>query len=266
VSARPTGVDLSWAIERMRRVATAVRARPLDDARAALLAEARAILEADREVCRRLGEHGAPLVPEGRTVLTHCNAGGLATAEFGTALAVFYTAHARGTRFRVFVDETRPLLQGSRLTAWELQHAGIDTTLICDSVAGLVMRDHDLGAVFVGADRIAANGDTANKVGTYSVSVLARVHGIPFYVVAPTSTFDLSIADGAGIPIEERAPAEVTNGFGTRTAPEGVDVFNPAFDVTPHENVTAIVTEFGVIERPDAARVRAFFERHVTGA
>ncbi len=256
-SSRPTAVNLFWALERMRRCAAAVRALPLREARQALLEEARTILAEDRRICRALGEVGAPLVPDGHSVLTHCNAGGLATADYGTALAVLFRARELGRTFRVFVDETRPLLQGARLTAWELQQAGIPATLICDSAAGLVMRDRDVRAIFVGADRIARNGDAANKIGTYSVSVLARAHGIPFYVVAPASTFDLSLADGSAIPIEERDPREVTAGFGRRTAPEGIDVFNPAFDVTPSSHIAAIVTEKGLIEQPDAARVRA---------
>ncbi len=262
-SARPTAVNLFWALDRMRAQAKRFRGEPIAAARAALLAEAKTILKEDQEICRALGRHGAPLVPEGRSVLTHCNAGGLATADYGTALAVFFTAHDGGKKFRVFVDETRPLLQGSRLTAWELQQAGVDATLICDNMAGVVMRDKDVGAVFVGADRVAGNGDAANKIGTYSVSVLAKAHGVPFYVVAPTSTFDLSLDHGSKIPIEERDPIEVTAGFGPRTAPEGIDVYNPAFDVTPHENITGIVTEFGVIEGPSLGTVRAFFDQHV---
>lgn len=261
-SSRPTAVNLFWAIKRMRKTAAAARTRPLKEARAALLDEANEILLRDRDICRRLGEHGAPLVPEGRSVLTHCNAGGLATADYGTALAVFFRADELGKKFHVYVDETRPLLQGARLTAWELQQAGIDATLICDSMAGVVMRDKNVGAIFVGADRIAANGDAANKIGTYSVSVLAKAHGIPFYVVAPRSTFDLSLAEGVQIPIEERDPSEITHGFGSSTAPSGVHVYNPAFDVTPHANITGIVTEFGVIEAPDTSRVHAFFQSH----
>jgi methylthioribose-1-phosphate isomerase len=262
-SSRPTAVNLFWALDRMKERANGVRGEPLARARELLLAEAQAILREDKDICRRLGAVGAPLVPEGRSVLTHCNAGGLATADYGTALAVFFTAKERGKKFRVFVDETRPLLQGSRLTAWELQHEGIDATLICDNMAGVVLAQKDVGAVFVGADRVARNGDAANKIGTYSVSVLAKAHGVPFYVVAPTSTFDLTIADGSKIPIEERDPSEVTDGFGARTAPAGIDVFNPAFDVTPHRNITGIVTEFGLIEAPDAERVPAFFREHV---
>ena len=263
-SSRPTAVNLFWALDRMGRRAKEVRELRLDDARTALLDEAFAILREDREICRKLGEYGAPLVPEGGNVLTHCNAGGLATADYGTALAVFFSAHEQGKKFRVFVDETRPLLQGARLTAWELMQAGIDATLICDNMAGHVMKTIGIGAVFVGADRVAANGDAANKIGTYSVSVLAKAHGVPFYVVAPSSTFDLSLADGSLIPIEERDPAEVISGFGPATAPEGVHVFNPAFDVTPHENIAGIVTELGVIENPDTERVLAGLKRDRT--
>ncbi len=262
-AARPTAVNLFWALDRMKRTGSRLRKRPLAEAQAGLLKEAQHILEEDRRICRKIGDAGAPLVPAGRSVLTHCNAGGLATADYGTALAVLFRAREQGKKFRVFVDETRPLLQGSRLTAWELMQAGIDATLICDNMAGVVLKTRDVGAVFVGADRIAANGDTANKIGTYSLSVLARAHSVPFYVVAPTSTFDLSTADGAAIPIEERDPREVTHGLGRQTAPDGVEVFNPAFDVTPHENVTGIVTEFGIIDRPDAERIAQFFAEKV---
>lgn len=261
-SSRPTAVNLFWAIDRMKRHAATLRTLPLDRAREGLLEEANRILAEDKSICRKLGEFGATRMPQGKNVLTHCNAGGLATADYGTALAVFFKAHELGRRFRVFVDETRPLLQGARLTAWELVEAGIDATLICDNMAASVMRDKNVGAVFVGADRIARNGDTANKIGTYGVSVLAKAHGIPFYVVAPHSTFDLTIPDGTHIPIEERDPKEVTEGFGKRTAPTAVDVFNPAFDVTPHGNIAGIVTEYGVIDRPDENTVPAFFAHH----
>jgi methylthioribose-1-phosphate isomerase len=261
-TSRPTAVNLFWALDRMSRHAQTLRELPFATARAAMLAEALEVLAEDKRICRALGEHGAKLVPEGRALLTHCNAGGMATADYGTALAVMFRAHELGKRFSVFVDETRPLLQGARITAFELAAAGIDATLICDNMAGVVLRDRDVGAVFVGADRIAANGDTANKIGTYSVSVLAREHGVPFYVVAPRSTFDLSIADGTQIPIEERAAEEITEGFGRRTAPAGIKVFNPAFDVTPHRNITGIVTEYGVITSPNAARIAAFFAAH----
>jgi methylthioribose-1-phosphate isomerase len=186
-------------------------------------------------------------------VLTHCNAGGLATAEYGTALSVFFTAQDKGQRLHVFVDETRPLLQGARLTAWELMQRGIDATLICDSMAAQVMREGKVQAVVTGADRIASNGDSANKIGTYSLAVLARAHGIPFYIAAPSSTFDFSIDTGAQIPIEERGSEEITHGFGRQTAPDGVHVYNPAFDVTPAEYIHAIITEKGVI-RPVTAK------------
>ena len=213
-----------------------------------LLAEAQAIHDEDRQMCHAIGRFGAELIPDGAGVLTHCNAGGLATAEYGTALSVFFTAQDQGKHLQVFVDETRPLLQGSRLTAWELAQRGIDATLICDSMAAQVMREGRVQAVVTGADRIAANGDAANKIGTYSVAVLAKAHGIPFYVAAPSSTFDLSIDSGEAIPIEERDSEEITHGFGKQTAPEGIDVYNPAFDVTPAELIRAIITERGVIE------------------
>ena len=198
-------------------------------------------------MCRAIGRHGAELVAPGEGILTHCNAGGLATADYGTALAVIFSAHEQGKAVRVFADETRPLLQGARLTAWELQRRGIAVTLICDNMAAQVMKEGKVQMVVVGADRIAANGDTANKIGTYGVALLARAHGIPFYVAAPSSTFDLAIADGSAIPIEQRDPREVTHGFGRQTAPEGVDVYNPAFDVTPAELIAGIITEKGVI-------------------
>jgi len=259
-TSRPTAVNLFWALDRMRAVARAAVDEPPTAIRERLLAETLTILEEDRRRCRAIGRHGAPLVPEGGGVLTHCNAGGLATADYGTALAVLFAAHEAGKRFRVFADETRPLLQGARLTTWELMQAGIDVTLICDNTAAQVMREGKVQMVVVGADRIAANGDTANKIGTYGLAVLARAHDIPFYVAAPTSTFDLSIATGAEIPIEERGAEEVTHGFGRRTAPEGVAVYSPAFDVTPAAHITAIITEAGVIERPNADRIRAVLD------
>ena len=206
-------------------------------------------------MCRAIGRHGAELLADGAGVLTHCNAGGLATADYGTALAVFFAAHEQGKRLHVFADETRPLLQGARLTAWELQQRGVDVTLICDSMAAQVMREGRVQAVVTGADRIAANGDTANKIGTYGVAVLAAAHDIPFYVAAPTSTFDLSIAEGAAIPIEQRDPREITHGFGRQTAPEGVRVYNPAFDVTPARLIRGIICERGVIEPVTSANI-----------
>src|SRR6185295_1152667 len=215
---------------------------------AALLAEARAIHEEDRTICHAIGRFGAELLNDSSGVLTHCNAGGLATSEYGTALSVLFTCQDQGKKLHVFVDETRPLLQGSRLTAWELAQRGIQATLICDNMAGQVMREGRVQAVIVGADRITANGDTANKIGTYSVAVLAHAHQIPFYVAAPTSTFDLTLASGDLIPIEQRSSTEITHGFGKQTAPDGIDVYNPAFDVTPARLITAIVTERGIIE------------------
>jgi len=244
---RPTAVNLCWALERMKQAACRLRNRPTTEIAAALLAEARAIHEEDRQMCRAIGRHGAALLRDGQGVLTHCNAGGLATSDYGTALAVFYAAAEAGKTLHVYADETRPLLQGARLTAWELQQRGIDVTLICDSMAAQVMREDRVQAVITGADRIAANGDTANKIGTYGVALLAAAHKIPFYIAAPSSTFDLSIAGGAEIPIEQRDPREVTHGFGRPTAPEGVAVYNPAFDVTPAALITAIICERGVI-------------------
>jgi len=260
VEARPTAVNLRWALERMT-----ARAERDHAARAPIVAglfeEARAIWDEDRAICRKIGEVGEVLVRDGATVLTHCNAGGLATADYGTALAPIYVAHDRGKRVAVFADETRPLLQGARLTAWELMQSGIDVTLITDSMAARVMFERKIDAVFVGADRIARNGDVCNKIGTYGVAVLAREHGIPFYVCAPLSTFDPRIDSGAQIPIEERHADEITQGFGRRTAPLGVKVYNPAFDVTPARLVSAIVTEVGLIEEPNRERVDAALRR-----
>jgi len=244
---RPTAVNLFWALDRMRRKAFAAGARNAESLQTTLAAEAIAIRDEDAAYCRAIGQHALPLVRDAKAVLTHCNAGALATAEFGTALAPIYTAAEAGLRIRVYADETRPLLQGARLTAWELRQAGIPVTLICDNTAAQVMREDRVQAVLVGADRIAANGDTANKIGTYGVAVLAKAHGIPLYVLAPTSTFDPALRDGAAIPIEIRDGAEVTEGFGRRTAPEGVDVYSPAFDVTPAGLISAIICERGVI-------------------
>jgi methylthioribose-1-phosphate isomerase len=239
-SSRPTAVNLAWALERMRTF----RAK---NPTASLLGEAQAIEREDEAMCAAIGRHGAQLLRDGQGVLTHCNTGCLATAGLGTALAVLFTAADQGKRLQIYADETRPLLQGARLTAWELQQAGLDVTLICDSMAAHVMKERRVQAVIVGADRIAANGDTANKIGTYGVALLAKAHNIPFFVAAPYSTFDLSLHDGSAIPIEQRAEREITEGFGRRTAPVGVKVYNPAFDVTPGELIAGIVTEKGVI-------------------
>jgi methylthioribose-1-phosphate isomerase len=255
-SSRPTAVNLFWALDRMRSTAWALRGKAAtSEIRDALLAEARAIEDEDRRTCRQIGRHGAALLTDGQGVLTHCNAGGLATADYGTALAVFFAASESGKRLHVYADETRPLLQGARLTAWELQQRNIDVTLICDSMAAQVMRERRVQAVITGADRIAANGDAANKIGTYGVALLAAAHDIPFYIAAPTSTFDLSLADGDHIPIEQRDPREITHGFGRQTAPEGVAVYNPAFDVTPARLIKAIICELGVIEPVTPARI-----------
>ncbi|HIJ65127.1 MAG TPA: S-methyl-5-thioribose-1-phosphate isomerase [Candidatus Hydrogenedentes bacterium] len=257
-TSRPTAVNLFWALSRMKRVADSCRdAQDPQAVWQALEAEAKTICDEDRQMCRAIGNHGAGLIHDGDGVLTHCNAGGLATSDYGTALAVMFRAHEIGRRFHVFADETRPLLQGARLTAWELVEAGIDATVICDNMAAQVMREGRIQLVIVGADRIAANGDTANKIGTYGVALLAKAHNIPFYVAAPSSTFDLSIESGEAIPIEQRDPAEVTHGFGRQTAPAGVGVYNPAFDVTPAELVTAFITEKGLLRPPYRKEIAA---------
>lgn len=261
--ARPTAVNLFWALDRMRARGEREAAAGADGERIvrALFEEGRAIADEDARTCRRLGEHGAALLRDGARVLTHCNAGALATAGIGTALAPIYVAAEQGRRVSVYADETRPLLQGARLTAWELQRAGIDVTLICDGMAARVLAEGRVDLVLVGSDRIARNGDVCNKIGTYGVALLAHAHGVPFYAVAPLSTFDPTLPDGSRIPIEERAPEEVTAGLGRRTAPLGVKVYNPAFDVTPARYVTGIVTEVGLIEAPDTERVEAAFRR-----
>jgi methylthioribose-1-phosphate isomerase len=261
-TSRPTAVNLFWALTRMKKVAEELRGkRAVSEIAAALLAEANAIWEEDRAMCRAIGQHGATLLSDGQSVLTHCNAGALVTVDYGTALAPIFAAHEAGKSLHVFVDETRPLLQGARLTAWELQQRGIDATLICDSMAAQVMREGRIQAVMVGADRITANGDTANKIGTYGVAVLAAAHNIPFYVVAPSSTFDLSLASGDKIPIEQRSAAEITHGFGRQTAPDGIKVYNPAFDVTPARYIQAIVCEHGIIQPVNSERVAVMIGR-----
>lgn len=255
-TSRPTAVNLFWALDRMKAVAREAGPGSAAECHDLLLAEAGRIEMEDRAMCSAIGRHGSTLLKSGMSVLTHCNAGGLATAGDGTALAVLFQATVDGKDIHVFADETRPLLQGARLTAWELQQRGIPVTLICDSMAAQVMKEGRVQIVITGADRIAANGDAANKIGTYGVAVLAKHHGIPFCVAAPSSTFDLSLPDGSSIPIEQRASDEVTCGFGIRTAPENVDVYNPAFDVTPAELITAIVTERGIIRSPSTEAVR----------
>jgi methylthioribose-1-phosphate isomerase len=247
---RPTAVNLFWALDRMRALVVASAALPVPAVQARLLTEAQAILTEELAANRAMGAHGAALVPDGARVLTHCNAGALATAGYGTAVGVIRAAHERGKLAMVWVDETRPVMQGSRLTAWELVKEGIPHRLISDVAAGFVMKRGEVDLVVTGADRIAANGDTANKIGTYSVAVLARHHGIPFYVAAPSSTIDPAIPSGASIVIEERDASEVRGVAGRQTAPAASPVFNPAFDVTPAELITAIITERGVFRSP----------------
>jgi methylthioribose-1-phosphate isomerase len=249
---RPTGVNLRWALERMSRAA---HETPGDGGViwARLSAEASAIWEEDRAMCRRIGEFGLPLVPDGTNVLTHCNAGALATGGMGTALAPIYCAHAAGRQVHVYVGETRPLLQGARLTAWELTQAGVPCTVIADAAAGALLHAARVDLILVGADRIAANGDVANKIGTYALAVLALHHGVPFYCAAPSSTIDRSIADGAGIPIEHRSPDEVKTVAGRAVAPAGAAALNPAFDVTPARYVTGYLTDRGLVRPPFGA-------------
>lgn len=260
-TSRPTAVNLFWALDRMKLAAEKLASgnQNITSLNEGLLAEAHAIRSEDEEVCRQIGEHALPLIQDGMGILTHCNAGGLATARYGTALAPMYLAHEQGISFKVFADETRPVLQGARLTAFELQQAGIDVTLLADNMAAMVMSKGWIQAVIVGTDRVAANGDVANKIGTYGVAVLAKAHGIPFYVACPLSTIDLNTPTGADIPIEERPAEEITEGFGKRTAPSGVKVYNPAFDITPHEYVTAIITEKGIIKAPYPENLKALF-------
>jgi methylthioribose-1-phosphate isomerase len=259
-SSRPTAVNLSWAVRRVLQRARDEGVKNPAATREAMLDEARAIHEEDRRLCAAIGQNAAAVIERHRGVLTHCNAGALATAGIGTATAGMYVAHAQGHRFRVYCDETRPLLQGSRLTAWELGKAGIDAVVITDNMTAQVMREGRVGVVITGADRIAANGDAANKIGTYGVAVLAAHHGIPFYVAAPYSTFDLSLKSGDEIPIEQRAAEEIIEGFGKRTAPLNAQTYAPAFDVTPAELIRGIVTDRGIIEPVNEDTVRAMIE------
>ncbi|MCG0277677.1 MAG: S-methyl-5-thioribose-1-phosphate isomerase [Thermanaeromonas sp.] len=258
-SSRPTAVNLFWALKRVQEKVSGAEGLTVRELKELVLQEALSIQQEDESMCREIGRYGAELLKEVDAILTHCNAGTLATARYGTALAPVYYLAERGKIMHVFVDETRPLLQGARLTAWELKQAGIPVTLITDSMAAVVMSKGWVQAVVVGADRIAANGDVANKIGTYSLAILAREHDLPFYVAAPSSTFDLSLATGEEIPIEERDPQEVTH-FGLRpVAPEGISVFNPAFDVTPHRYITAIITEKGILRPPYRESIRQMF-------
>ena len=245
-TSRPTAVNLSWALNRMNAIAKSFAGSTVQLKRR-LLDEAQTICDEDRQMCQAIGRHGESLVPDGGAVLTHCNAGALATAGIGTALAPLYIAHGQGKRFTVYADETRPLLQGARLTAWELTQAGIETVLACDNMAARLMQQGRIQAIFVGADRIAANGDAANKIGTLGLSILAAHFAVPFYVAAPSSTFDLDIPDGSSIPIEERNKEEVLHLNGVQIAPDAADAYNPAFDVTQARHITAIITEKGLI-------------------
>ncbi len=243
---RPTAVNLFWALDRQKKVLAKAAGHSPAEKRDYLLKEAHEIFEDDKRICRQIGRNGAELLSSRATVLTHCNAGGLATADYGTALAVVYAAVEAGKQVAVYADETRPLLQGSRLTAWELNQSGVDVTVICDSMAAAVLREKNIDSIVVGADCIAKNGDVANKIGTYGLAILAKAHQVPFYVAAPLSTIDMKRDTGAQIPIEERETEEITHGMGRQTAPSGIHVYNPAFDVTPNHLVTAIITEKGV--------------------
>jgi len=259
-TSRPTAVNLFWALERMKRIVDCNKDKSVEELKEILIKEAHAIRDEDENMCRAIGENALTLFHDGMTLLTHCNAGGLATALLGTALAPIYLAKERGWDIKVFADETRPLLQGARLTTWELLQAEVDVTLICDSMAAVVMSKGIIDAVIVGCDRVAANGDTANKIGTYGLAVLAKAHNIPFYIAGPTSTIDLNTSCGNEIPIEERKAEEITCGMGTRTAPEGVKIFNPAFDVTPNNLITAIITEKGIVKQPYSEGLKRLFE------
>ncbi len=260
-AARPTAVNLAWAVRRQLRVASDESLSSADDVRAALLAEAQKLADEDVELNRRMGFHGAALIASGDTILHHCNTGALAAVDWGTALGVVFAAHEQGKRVHVLVDETRPRLQGARLTAWELQQRGISFDLIADNAAGHFMRTGQVDIVLVGSDRTAANGDVANKIGTYKLAVVAKENGIPFYPVVPTSTVDLDLANGDLIPIEERDPSEITEVFGRGIAPDGISARNPAFDVTPHRYVTGIVTEAGIVYPPFERNLRAAVAR-----
>ena len=259
-AARPTGANLKWAVDRVAALATELPAATNVELWRKMRAEATAILEEDREMCRQIGEHGLPLLDQGSTVLTHCNAGALATGGIGTALAPLYLAAERGLRVKIVATETRPLLQGSRLTAWELGRAGLDVTLVADGAAAAAMHRLGVNVVIVGADRIVANGDVANKIGTYALAIAAAHHGIPFYVAAPTSTFDLTLSSGEEIRIEKRAAEELSRGFGRQTAPDDVAVFSEAFDVTPARLIAGLITEKGIFRPPYRESLAALSE------
>lgn len=261
-SSRPTAVNLRWALDRMLTRLASLSPKSVDEIREIMLTEAEAIHREDIEVCRAIGENGLSLVKEGDGLLTHCNAGRLATVKYGTATAPMYLGHERGYNFKIYCDETRPLLQGARLTAFELAESGLDVTLLCDNMSGALMRTGAINAIFVGCDRVAANGDTANKIGTSMVATLAKRYGIPFYVCAPTSTIDMATADGKDIVIEQREADEVTEmWYSSRMAPKNIKVFNPAFDVTDADLITAFVTEYGVIRPPFSENFKTLFEK-----
>ncbi len=255
---RPTAINLFRTLKRMEGILEGHKNKEIGEMKKYLLEEAKAIHEEDRLMCEKIGKHGSILIKDGDTILTHCNAGWLATSGNGTALSIIYTAVQQGKHVKCFVDETRPLLQGARLTAWELKNAGIDVTLICDSMAATVMKAGKINLIIVGADRIAQNGDTANKIGTYGLAVLAYVHKIPFYVAAPTSTIDFLCETGKEIPVEERNPKEITSGFDRQIAPENINVYNPAFDITPNIYISAIITEHGIAYPSYTKNLRRF--------
>jgi len=262
-SCRPTARNLFWALERMRRVALENKEKPITDLKKLILKEAKRIIQEDRLTCRKIGHYGAGLIKPGNRILTICNAGALATIDYGTALGVIYSAQEKKKKVQVFACETRPMLQGARLTAWELKNKGVEVTLICDNTAASLMKEGKIDKVITGADRIARNGDSANKIGTYNLAVLANYHGIPFYIAAPGTTFDLRIKSGKDIPIEERGKEEVTRLFFKKPiAPKGVRVFNPAFDVTPNQLISAIITEKGIIHPPYEKNILRLFGRY----
>ena len=259
-SARPTAVNLEWAIDRLKTTIQAHKEKPIDEIKKIVLKTAKTIHDEDKRTCKKIGEHGVELIKKNAKVLTHCNTGGLATGQYGTALSVLYHAHEAGKKIHVWVDETRPLLQGARLTSWELLKADIPMKLITDSAAGSIMKKGDVDLIIVGADRVAANGDTANKIGTYPLAVMAREHEIPFYVAVPLSTIDMKLESGDEIPIEEREGSEIANVQGKQVAPEEVETYNPAFDVTPHKYISGFVTEEGIIEPPFDENFKKLFK------
>lgn len=258
--ARPTAINLQWALERIKNTIQAHRDKPIDEIKKIVLETAKTIHDEDKRICKMIGEKGAKLVKKGSKILTHCNTGSLATGQYGTALSVIFHAHKEGKKIEIWVDETRPLLQGSRLTAWELMNAEIPMKIITDSAAGSLMKQGKVDMIIVGTDRVAANGDTANKIGTYPLAVLAKEHEIPFYVAVPLSTIDMNLENGEDIPIEERDSDEITSFNGSQVAPKKVETYNPAFDVTPHKYITGFITEKGIVEPPFDKEFKKLFE------